>query len=166
MQAVLRTQLAAQMAALPDPEGMMALYDEAVARFIAGEPIDPSPDLPEGVQQLLLGFEAPVNLPFTRELLVADPAEWLAAVEAPVLILIGKKDIQIDWELDGQPLEAAVADRETVTFVYPENANHVFKYEEKPAEDLTANDGASYNVAGRVLDDESLAIMLDWLAAQ
>jgi pimeloyl-ACP methyl ester carboxylesterase len=163
---VLRTQIEPQLAGTLDPEGMLALFDEAMTRFYAGEPIAPSADLPEAFQQLLLGFEAPVNLPFTRELFVVDPAEWLAEVDVPVLVLIGQKDIQIDWELDGGPLAAAVADSPSVTFVYPENANHVFKYEEKSAETLTGADAALYNSGDRVLDEESVAIILDWLAEQ
>jgi pimeloyl-ACP methyl ester carboxylesterase len=160
---VMRTQIEAQLVDMPDSEGLMALYDEAVERFIAGEPAEPSPDLPAGIQQLLLGFEAPANLPYTREFLVVDPAAWLAEIEAPMIVLIGKKDIQVDWQLDGQALEEAIATSESVTFVYPENANHVFKFEEKPAEELTAADGVQYNAADRVLDEESVMAILNWL---
>ncbi len=84
----------------------------------------------------------------------------------PVLVLIGQKDIQIDWQLDGARLEDAVAGSENVTFVYPEDANHVFKYEEKPAEELTAADAVNYNSADCVLDDVSVAAILAWLIGQ
>ncbi len=161
---VLRTQIEPQLAGTDDPEGQLALFDEALERFLSGEAIDPSPDLPPGIQQLLQGFEAPANLPFTRELFVVDPAEWLAEVDVPVLVLIGQKDIQIDWEIDGGRLEEAVEGSETVTFVYPENANHVFKYEEKPAGELTAVDATNYNAADRFLDEQSLTAILAWLA--
>jgi len=163
---VLRSQLEAQFAALDDPEGMLALYDEAMDRFFAGEAIEPSPDLPPGIQQLLLGLEAPANLPFTRELFVVDPAAWLEEIETPVFVLIGKKDIQIDWQLDGGRLEEAAEGSETVTFVYPDNADHVFKYEEKPAAELTAIASAEYNSADRFLDEQSLTAIMAWLAAQ
>ena len=63
---VLRAQIEPQLAGTLDPEGMLALFDEAIARFLAGEPVAPSPDLPEGLQQLLLSLETPANLPFTR----------------------------------------------------------------------------------------------------
>jgi pimeloyl-ACP methyl ester carboxylesterase len=161
---VMRTQIEPQFAGSADPEGMLALYDEAIERFSAGEPADPSPDLPVGIQQLLLGLEAPVNLPFTREIFVVDPADWLMEIDVPVLVLIGKKDIQIDWQLDGPRLEEAAGGSPIVTFIYPDNANHVFKYEEMPAGDLTANDAVHYNSAGRILDEESLSIILGWLA--
>jgi hypothetical protein len=164
MMEVMHTQIERQLVDFPDGEGLMALYDEAVDRFLAGEPTDPSPDLPIGIQKLLLGFEAPVNLPFMREIMVVDPAEWLSEIEAPTIVLIGKKDVQIDWQIDGQRLEEATANSEAVTFVYPENANHVFKFEEKAAEELTAADGIQYNSADRVLDEESVIAILKWLA--
>lgn len=163
---VLRTQIEPQFADSDDPEGLLALYDEAMERFLAGEAIDPSPDLPPGIQQLLLGLEAPANLPFTRELFVVDPAAWLTEIDVPVLVLVGKKDIQIDWQIDGGRLEEATEGSETVTFVYPDNANHVFKYEEKPAAELTANDATNYNAADRFLDEQSLTAILTWLATR
>ena len=115
---------------------------------------------------MLLSLEAPANLPIARELLEVDPALWLAEIEAPVLALIGKKDIQVDWQIDGERLEEAVAGNENVTFVYPEDADHVFKYEEKPAEELTAANAIAYNAADRFLDPEALATILGWLVSQ
>jgi pimeloyl-ACP methyl ester carboxylesterase len=163
---VMRTQIEAQLAGSSDVEGILALYDESMERFLAGQSMEPSPDLPAGIQQLLLGFEAPANLPFTREILAVDPAAWLAEVNIPILVLIGKKDIQIDWQLDGGRLEEAAEDSGNVTFVYPANANHVFKYEEKPADELTAADAVHYNSADRVLDEETTSVILSWLAGR
>jgi pimeloyl-ACP methyl ester carboxylesterase len=163
---LMRSQLEPQLAAFPDPEGLLALYDEAIERFLAGEPMEPSPDLPEGIQQLLLSLEAPANLPFARELFEVNPAAWLAEIEAPVLVLIGKKDIQVDWQVDGARLEETAAGMENVIFAYPDNANHVLKYEEKAAEELTAVDAVNYNAADRVLDELSVATILAWLLAQ
>ncbi len=80
-----------------------------------------------------------------------------------MLILIGQKDIQVDWQSDGPALEAVAGDN--VTIVYPENANHILKFEPKPAAELTAADAVAYNAADRVLDPESLQAILDWLAA-
>ena len=166
MKDVMRSQLEAQLEGADDAEGILALYDEAIERFLADEPTEPSSDLPAGIQQLLLGLAAPANLPFSRELLVVDPAAWLMEIDVPVLVLIGKKDLQIDWHADGERLEQAAEGNATVTFVYPENANHVFKYEEKPAAELTAADGVHYNSADRVLDEEAVSSILTWLADQ
>ena len=55
-----------------------------------------------------------------------------------MLVVIGKKDIQINWKVDGKALEDATAEKADVSFVYPENANHVLKHEELPIEELSA----------------------------
>jgi len=62
---------------------------------------------------------------------------FITAVKEPILIVIGKKDIQVDWQADGKALEAAAKDR-AVSFFYPENADHVLKFEEKPRDKLSA----------------------------
>ena len=108
---VARSQLAAQAAAIPNGEALLALYDAAIARFLAGEPIDPDPALPEGVRLLLKALETPANLPFARELWIADAATLLARTAVPVLVIIGKKDLQVDWKADGELLQRAAAGR-------------------------------------------------------
>lgn len=45
-----------------------------------------------------------MNLPFARELWTADTAPLLGQVDVPVLVVIGKKDLQVDWQADGEPL--------------------------------------------------------------
>jgi len=74
---VARFQLAAQVAGVPNEEALLSLYDAAIARFLAGEPITPDPALPEGFQMLLQSLETPANLPFARELWTADAASLL-----------------------------------------------------------------------------------------
>lgn len=140
-----RAQLAAQAAPLPDGEALLALYDEAVARFVRGEPAAPDPTLPEGVQLLLRALESPLNLPFARELWLADAASLLERVELPVLVVIGKQDVQVDWRADGELLRRAAAGRPNVAFSFPEHANHVL-----------GGDGAA-------LDPEATATIVDWL---
>jgi len=65
--------------------------------------------LPASVQLLLRGSAVPVNLPFARELWSVDLAELVAAVPEPILVAIGKKDIQTDWRTGGGALETATA---------------------------------------------------------
>lgn len=162
---VARAQLAAQAAAIPNGAALLALYDAAIARFMAGEPAAPDPELPQGVQMLIQSLEAPVNLPFARELWLADAAPLLAQVDVPTLVVIGKKDLQVDWEADGEPLQAAAAGHANVTFLFPENANHVLKNEPRSRADLTAAGiGESYNGPDTRLDPEALASILEWLA--
>lgn len=146
----------------PNAANLLSEFEAALDAFAAGEDVEINPTWPEGLQFTLGGFLAPGNLPFTRELISVDGADWLSEMTAPVLVLIGQKDIQVDWESDGAALEAAAGDN--VTFVYPPNANHIMKLEEKPAAELTASDAVSYNAADRVLDPEALQALLDWLA--
>ena len=163
---VARAQLAAQAAAIPNGDALLALYDEAITRFMAGEPMAPDPALPQGVQMLLQSLETPANLPFARELWMADASPLLAQVNIPVLVIIGKKDLQIDWQDDGEPLQRAAAGHANVTFLFPENANHVLKYEARPRSELAQPEALPrYNAPDAYLDPEALASILAWLAA-
>jgi uncharacterized protein len=165
--AVARSQLAAQAKGIPNGEQLLGLYDAAVARFLAGEPAAPDPALPEGVRNLIASLESPYNLPFARELWTADATASLEKVRVPVLIVIGKKDLQIDWQADGGPLERAAAQRTNVTFLFPENANHVLKHESRPREELTQPEVmARYNEDDTALDPEAVAAIVAWLAAR
>jgi len=163
---VVRSQLAAQLAGIPNGDTLLALYDAAIARFLVGEPTDPDPLLPEGIQMLLKSLEVPANLPFARELWTASAVPLLGQIDVPVLVIIGKKDIQVDWQADGEPLQRASAGHEGVTFLFPENANHVLKQELRPREDLvSAEVVASYNGPDTHLDAQTVSSMLAWLAA-
>ncbi|MEC3958367.1 alpha/beta fold hydrolase [Nocardia sp. CDC153] len=164
---VARAQLAAQAAALPNGDELMGLFDASIARFEAGEPIVPDPALPEGVRNLLLALENPANLPFARELWTADAAQPLSRVRVPVLVVIGKKDVQVDWQADGQALERAAGAHENVSFLFPENANHVLKYEPRPRVELEQAGGVTnYNSADTHLDSETVSALVAWLRAR
>jgi alpha-beta hydrolase superfamily lysophospholipase len=163
----MRGQVVPQIQPLPDGEEMIRQYDKAVADFIAARPIELDPSLPAGLHSLFASLGNPANQPFAREFLAVNPARLLLDVPEPVLIVIGKKDIQVNWQVDGAALETALAGRDNVTFVYPDNANHVLKHEEKPREQLTPADAAaSYSAADRVLDPEALQAIQTWLAAR
>ncbi len=163
---VARSQLAPQAALLPNGDALLALYDQAIARFLAGEPIAPDPALPQDVQLLLQGLAAPANLPFSRELWLADAAGPLAQVDVPVLVVIGKKDIQVDWQADGEPLRRAAAGHANVTFLFPEDANHVLKHEPLPRSELSQPEAVPrYNAPDARLDPQAMASILDWLSA-
>ncbi len=164
--AVAHSQLAAQARSVPNGDALLALYDAGIARFLAGEPIMPDPSLPLGVQQLLQSLEAPLNLPFARELWTADAAPLLAQVDIPALIVIGKKDVQVDWQADGEPLQRAAAGHADVTFLFPENANHVLKQELRPRSEIVpAAIPESYNGPDTRLDPQAMTSILEWLTA-
>jgi len=162
--AVARSQLAAQARSVPNGDQLLGLYDAAVARFMAGQPASPDPALPDGVRILIASLESPANLPFARELWAADAVAPLAEVRVPMLIIIGRKDLQVDWRADGEPLRRAAAERSDISFLFPENANHLLKHESRPREELTAPEvGSMYNAAGTSLDPETVAAIVTWL---
>ncbi|HVN72998.1 MAG TPA: alpha/beta hydrolase [Methanoregula sp.] len=162
---VARGQLAAQLASLPGSGAhVMAYYDRVIADFTAGKPMQTDPAYPKEINQFLRTLENPLNLPFSRELWTYSLPEHLAGVDVPVLVLIGKKDIQIDWIADGKPLEAALSGKPDAALVWPEQANHVLKHESRKREDLDAASVYSrYNAADAGLDTEASDAILGWL---
>jgi hypothetical protein len=161
---VAHNQIENQIKTLPNADALMKRYDDAVAAFVSGKPVEPDKSLPEGFQKLLLALTNPANLPFSRELWTYNPSEYVAKVQEPILVIIGKKDIQVDWQTDGKALEAATTNKKNVTFTYPENADHVLKHEEKPREKLVpAEIALRYNADDRELDKDVLNSILDWL---
>jgi pimeloyl-ACP methyl ester carboxylesterase len=170
MGAVARAQIAAQLNAIPQAAPnvarIMAAYDAAIERFVAGLPIQSNPALPPSMQAVLESLASPINLPFARELWTADVAALLARVRIPVLVVIGKKDIQVSWQADGGRLRE-MASGSNVTFLFPEHANHVLKHEPTPLAELTpATALERYSGPASELDPEALSGILAWLEAR
>jgi uncharacterized protein len=164
---VARTQFLNQSKSLPDVEAVLKHYDRAVEDFLAGRSIVIDPSLPKGFEQLFRSLESPFNLPFSRELWTYNLSEYIKQVTDPILVLIGKKDVQVDWQLDGKPLEDALLQNTQALVAYPENANHVLKHEELPREKLSPEYvGARYNADDAQLDNETANIIFKWLAKQ
>jgi pimeloyl-ACP methyl ester carboxylesterase len=164
---VARSQLVEQVEQLPNNEEIMRLYDRAIKAYIAGEQVEPDSKLPEGVQNIIRGLSVPANLPFSRELWTTNPCQLLAEVKEPVLIVIGKKDAQVDWQADGSPLEKAVQNHKNITFFYPENANHVLKHEQIPRAEIVITKAIQqYNSVDRHLDKDTVTTILHWLRKQ
>jgi pimeloyl-ACP methyl ester carboxylesterase len=160
---LIRSQLEAQVASLPNSKEIMAGYEKLMSDFLADKTFTADPSLPEGINKLVQSFSVPANLPFARELFKVDPASLLSQITSPILVVIGKKDIQVDWQLDGSLLEAAAGNHKNVSFNYPENANHVLKNEPRPRNALTGADALTYNSSGRVLDADALKVLSGWL---
>ena len=161
---VAHDQLAAQLQPLPGGAEQLAAYDRAMANFVAQRPLDLDPNLMEGVRNLILSITQPFNQPFARELWILDPLAQLAKVTVPVLVVIGKKDLQVDWQADGSLFAALAETQRNLEVAFVPDANHVLKHEARPRETLTgAEAAASYNVDGTVLDPEAVGIIVDWL---
>jgi pimeloyl-ACP methyl ester carboxylesterase len=161
---VARGQIAAQLAAVPGGDAMLAAYDAAMADFAASRPVNVDDSLPETLRMVIGAATAPMNLPFTRELWVTDPVQLAASVTVPVLVLIGKKDVQVDWQMDGSRWDTLANEHSNVVAVYPDNANHVLKHEPRLREQLSPVEIAnSYNAADAVLDEQVLETITTWL---
>ena len=146
---------------------MLTAYDAAIEEFIAGRPVPENDNLPEGLRQLIQAITQPINQPFSRELWLFSPIIRLAEVTVPVLIIIGKKDIQVDWQVDGPLFEAVAADHNNIRVIYPENANHVLKYEPKLRSQLTpAEVMVSYGSEDVMLDPDAVEGIVLWLRTQ
>ena len=157
-----RTQIEAQLAGMPGADEIMKLYDEAVDGFLATGTMKPDKSLPEGIKLFLASLVNPVNMPFTQEIWARDITPDLKKIDVPVLVIIGKKDIQVNWQYDGTKLQEAAEGMDTITFSFPENANHVLKYEELSREEIDLTN-PNYNGSDTVLDPETLDIIINWL---
>lgn len=161
---VARTQIMNQAKSLPNAEILIKHYDEAIADFLSGRPIVIDPSLPKVLEPYFHSLESPSNLPFSRELWIYNLPEYITKLKDPILIVIGKKDIQVDWEIDGQALEKATQANPRAKLVYPENANHLLKHEEMPKEKLTPQYvGSQYNAQDAELDNEAANAIFEWL---
>lgn len=78
------------------------------------------------MRQLLAGFESPAGSRWS----VSYGLRWREKASerrGPYPVVIGGKDVQIDVQADGVPLQEAAAGIATVTFAFPPLANHVLK---------------------------------------
>ena len=159
-----RTQIAAQLAVMPDADSILEMYDEAVSDFVETGTMEPDEALPDSIKLFLSSLTNPMNMPFTQELWTADIIPNLKNIDVPVLVIIGKKDIQIDWQYDGDKLQSATQGQDNFSFAFPENANHVLKYEARAKEEINPA-SPNYNEKDAVLDTETLEIIIDWLVS-
>jgi uncharacterized protein len=164
---VAHNQIAAQMKQVPNGQELLQAYDQAMDKFIAGQPVEVDPNLPEFLRNLITAITLPTNQPFARELWVLDPAARLEKITAPVLIVIGKKDIQVDWHIEGPPFEEIAAQHKNISIAFPADSNHVLKLEQRPFDQLNAaNIESTYSGEDSKLDPEALRTIEDWLNQQ
>jgi pimeloyl-ACP methyl ester carboxylesterase len=163
---VARGQIAAQLAAVPGGDALLAAYDAAMADFAAERPVTIDESLPETLRMVIGAVTEPHNLPFARELWVTDPIQLAASISVPLLVIIGKKDMQVDWQVDGSRWEALAKKHDNISLVYPDDANHVLKHEPRPREQLSpAEITNSYSAEDTVLDPQVVETITTWLNA-
>jgi len=159
-------QINRQFEGLPGGEKIVPGLEELIADFLAGDPFEPHPDVPIALNDMVSTWHDPRNLPFMREILPLDPADLLPQATVPALVVIGGKDIQVDWQVDGALLQAATEGLDHIAYRFPANANRVLKFEPKPREQLSEADVFDYNAEGRVLDPETVLVIVNWLNEQ
>ncbi|HXG71862.1 MAG TPA: alpha/beta fold hydrolase [Gemmatimonadaceae bacterium] len=108
---IMREQLAKQLSGVE-----MTKWDTAVVRFQRGED-------PGDVNPALKGFFQPQMRKFMTTWIAYEPAEEMARVGVPVLIVHGALDVQVS-EADAQALMAA---QPAAKLVIIPKANHVFR---------------------------------------
>ncbi len=162
--AVARDQINRQVDQIPDSKAVMEHYDSAIDAFLNGGSMKDDTVLPVSLKQFIASLYNPYNLPFSRELWNYNLSDYLGAISEPVLIMIGKKDIQVDWKVDGDCLKNAADEKRNFSFYFPENANHLLKHEDREKADLDAQYvSKNYNADGRDLDGDSFDHMVQWI---
>lgn len=153
----------------PSAQAMeMSALEKALDAIAAGKTVDAAKvgQLP-GVQQFIAALQNPSSVDFARGLLTFDPATAFEAFDAPVLVLSGTKDIQVDTELDAKPLaEAAKAAGNSTTLAIIEDADHVLKHEQTPRDEITPQLAVNYNAKGRVLAPEVVPTITAFVATR
>jgi pimeloyl-ACP methyl ester carboxylesterase len=164
---VAHDQLAAQLTPVPGGDQMLAAYDEAIQDFAAGREVKLGENMPEGIRNLIMSITSPINQPFSRELWFMDVSKLVEKVDRPILIVLGKKDIQVNWQSDGSIFEEMVKKQSNVRLAFVEDANHVLKYEPTPWAELNAAQAsATYNAEGSKLDEHAVESIISWLKSQ
>lgn len=161
---VTRNQIEALLGGVSEKERLLVEFDKLIEDFSSGKEVSADASLPQPMQLLIASLSSPYNLPFSRELWLVDVESLISSAGMPMLLLIGKKDIQVDWEADGGVLEKIAAERNDITLYYPENANHVLKLELSPRTEINPQTAAAeYNADGRILDSDAMEYIIDWL---
>jgi pimeloyl-ACP methyl ester carboxylesterase len=140
----------------------------AIGDVAAGNPVAPEhrPAIP-ALDQLLQAVEASAALGL-RELVTFDPSAAVAALRVPLLIVNGDKDLQVRPDIDAQALAdaARAGGVSSVELAIIPNADHVYKRQELPLEQLGPEAGASYNAPDRILEPALVTTLIEWLQAR
>ena len=120
-----------------------------------------------GLLSIAISFRQEAAAAFIQDILPFDPAPALAAAGLPALILNGDRDMQVKPDPDADLLEAAArAAGLDVTRVDIPEADHVFKVETTPADELTPALATHYNDDERELHQQLVDEIVDWLERQ
>ncbi|MFL6236942.1 MAG: alpha/beta hydrolase family protein [Thermoanaerobaculia bacterium] len=122
-----------QAAAMPGG-GDLAAYDDALARIRRGEPL--APNAAKHPQTAMLATMNPKSLSYLREVDAVDPAQALAAVDRPVLLVQGGRDGSVPEKHAHRLLEARGARPTQLAFF--DDLQHFYKHVEPGVDPQTA----------------------------
>ena len=140
----------------------------ALRAFVAGQEVDPkaASSRPQ-IVAVLTALMAPPVARIGRALASFEPAQAAAGIAAPVLVLQGGKDIQVDPVEDAERLVAARRSAgKAVDYHLGPLADHVLKAEPRPLEEVRANPQlvqTGYNAPDRTLADDLLETLAKWV---
>jgi pimeloyl-ACP methyl ester carboxylesterase len=149
-------------------ESEMAPIRNALRSFVAGQDVDPkSASSRPQIVGILSALMAPPVARIGRALASFEPAEAAAGIAAPVLVLQGGKDVQVDPVEDaGRLVAARRSARKAVDYHLIPSADHVLKTEPRSLEELRANTQlvtTGYNAPDRILADDLVEALARWI---
>ncbi len=168
MQSLLLAQIETQLrTAAPDrADAEIASLRVALDAFVAGEPVDATKaSTIRRLQMLVTSLANPATASLLRGMFAWDPLAAVAQITVPILVVSGRRDIQVDPELDATRLAAANPAAEL--HIAPD-ADHVLKRESRLIAELRVDPllvQTQMNAEGRVLDTGAVEIIATWLSA-
>jgi pimeloyl-ACP methyl ester carboxylesterase len=149
-------------------EAEMVPVRTALRSFVAGQDVDPkSVSSNPQIVAILSALMSPMVARIGRELASFEPAQAAAGIAAPVLVLQGGKDVQVDPVEDAERLVAARRSaRKAVDYHLSPLADHVLKTEPRSLEEVRADIQlvqTRYNAPDRTLDDDLVKALAQWI---
>jgi len=146
----------------------MAPIRTALRSFVAGQDVDPksASSRPE-IVAIMTALMAPPVARIGRALASFEPAQAAAGIGAPVLVMQGGKDIQVDPVEDaGRLVAARRSARKPADYHLIPLADHVLKPEPRSVDELRANPQlvqSRYNAPDRTLADGLIETLAQWI---
>ena len=146
----------------------MAPIRTALRSFVAGQDVDPksASSRPE-IVAIMTALMAPPVARIGRALASFEPAQAAAGIGAPVLVMQGGKDIQVDPVEDaGRLVAARRSARKPADYHLIPLADHVLKTEAQSVDELRANPQlvqSRYNAPDRTLADGLIETLAQWI---
>jgi pimeloyl-ACP methyl ester carboxylesterase len=149
-------------------EAEMVPIRTALRAFVSGEDVDPKTvSTRPQIVAIMSALMSPQVARIGRALASFEPAQAAAGIAAPVLVLQGGKDVQVDPVEDAERLVAARRSaRKAVDYHLSPLANHVLKTEPLSVEEARANLQSiqtGYNAPERTLADDVVEALAQWI---